>query len=198
MGDAVSFVAIGMLVSSVLVKAYTGKILEQLRRECSRLISNERHARLEVEQEVADLESLEARLAQLADDLERSREEFEEVGSQVEVAQTELRERMESEGGDAGEEVGTEDDEAAEDEEEAEEEEKAEEGEDAGEEKKAEAEEGSAEEEEDAGEEKRVEEGAETEGEAGREREAEDGEAEGEEEAGEMADDAFPPDLLAG
>ena len=179
MGDAVSFVAIGMLVSSVLVKAYTGKILEQLRRECSRLISNERHARLEVEQEVADLESLEARLAQLADDLERSREEFEEVGSQVEVAQTELRERMESEGGDAGEEVGTEDDEAAEDEEEAEEEEKAEEG-------------------EDAGEEKRVEEGAETEGEAGREREAEDGEAEGEEEAGEMADDAFPPDLLAG
>ena len=90
--------AIGTLVAFILLKAYTGKVLTQLRRECSSLITSERHARQEREREESLVESAEARLLQLQSDLERTRAEVEELTARIEQVEGDLRRLKEEEG----------------------------------------------------------------------------------------------------
>lgn len=91
MAEGLSLVAIVLLVAFVLVKAYTTKVLGQRRREASRLIAEERHARQEMDREQTLLEGAEARLSQLQHDRDTLTKELEQLRAKVEEVEGELR-----------------------------------------------------------------------------------------------------------
>jgi cysteinyl-tRNA synthetase len=68
--EVIGLVAMGALVAFALVKAYTNKVLTQLRTEATRVIASERHVRQQMELEESQLESSEARLTKVEDDKE--------------------------------------------------------------------------------------------------------------------------------
>ena len=90
MEEVVGTVALAALVAFALVKAYTSKILTQLRAECSRLIAHERHLRQQREHEETELEGSEARLEQFETDRQGMSKEAEALSAKIERLEAEL------------------------------------------------------------------------------------------------------------
>lgn len=90
MTGPLGFIAVGLLVFSVIVKAYTGKILSELRQRYGLLMATESQLQQEMEREEARLEAAEARLAALQGDLEMSQSQFAEMTSRREQVEGEL------------------------------------------------------------------------------------------------------------
>jgi len=78
------------LVAFALVKAYTHKVLTQLRTEATRLIASERHVRQQMELEESQLESSEARLTKVEDDKAQLATNLEDVAKKREQVDGEL------------------------------------------------------------------------------------------------------------
>ncbi|MBT3344076.1 MAG: hypothetical protein HN712_15520 [Gemmatimonadetes bacterium] len=90
MEEVIGIVALGSLAAFALVKAYTGKVLTQLRAECGVLITQERHLRQGREHEETQLQGAEARLEQLELDKSNLAKDAEGMASDIERVDTEL------------------------------------------------------------------------------------------------------------
>ena len=90
MEEIVGVTAVGGLVAFALVKAYSGKVLTQLRADCARVITQERHLRQQREHEESQLESAEARMEQLELDKTKMTTELETITSDIARVSLEL------------------------------------------------------------------------------------------------------------
>jgi uncharacterized protein YlxW (UPF0749 family) len=96
--EALTFLAITLLVGFMILKAYATRTLVQLRDEASRQLADERHSRQQKEREESVLEGLQARVMQLQEDHARYLEESEELTAEIERVDAELR-RVQGEDG---------------------------------------------------------------------------------------------------
>lgn len=101
MEEVAGLAALGSLIGFALVKAYSGKVLTQLRAECSRLITQERHLRQQKEHEESQLEVAEARLEQLETDKSGLEKDVDTLSTEVTRVDSELR-RLKGDGHDEG------------------------------------------------------------------------------------------------
>ncbi|MBI93419.1 MAG: hypothetical protein CME05_09450 [Gemmatimonadaceae bacterium] len=81
MEEVVGMAAIGSLVGSDLVEAYSSKTLNELRAECGRLMTQERYLRQQCEHE---LESAEARMEQLDTDQDNLSKDVDRLSAEIE------------------------------------------------------------------------------------------------------------------
>lgn len=91
MEEVIGVAGIGALVVFALVKAYTARTLTQMQAEASGLVTQERHARQQLEREENLLESAEARLRQLEADRSRLQADGVKIRDNIASARLQLR-----------------------------------------------------------------------------------------------------------